>query len=709
MAQQYTPEEIQEIFDAYNQAIAAGVPVSRQLAEQMKDATKGVKDYTYNLNRSLKDLGQATKGLAKDLYDGKKGASVFNNSMESAADAASNVAVGFGPLGVAVGLVIKALTFFVTTANKQSDKLYETFQNMSRTGTVGAKGMSDVFDSMKRMGYTFDELDKMTATFAENSKDLALFGGTAAMGGKQLTGLVEGLESSRVGLFNLGMTVDDITKASAGYYKQLGRQGRLQEATSQGALAYIKEMETLTRLTGLQRKELEDQLEEAENMDEFYAAWDDMTDAAQRNTKEILGYLKSVDPSGKSVKGFIASINGMMGGTEEQADMLYRTNGQMLEWGKSVREGTMTSTQYKEALGEAARGNYQTAKDMSKIGNNIFGGLKTLKLLDKAGAGAADAQARAREEIEGLISGTDAATDAQSRARNSQINSSNAMQDLVNFGVSPVTKAMAHLADVVDNLTRLLPGGGSKKGYGQKGTGTGGGAAAAAGAGALAGGTAGSFLGPVGAAAGATVGGLLGYAEYQIHGGAGDTAKGLKIKSDEATAGGETKPGLYALAQKIQNELGGNLHHFSAFNDKYHQGLDYSSAHTRGTALDFTLNDPSTAAQVAQMVRSMPGVSKVLDEYNNPSSKSTAGHIHAEINGAAGFRGMLSGPMSGYSPNMLMHGNEELSIRPMGGTVNDNASATEGSIGKLIDRVDDLIALSKSQLYVNEKILKYQQ
>jgi hypothetical protein len=283
------------------------------------------------------------------------------------------------------------------------------------------------------------------------------------------------------------------------------------------------------------------------------------------------------------------------------------------------------------------------------------------------------------------------------------------MQDFVNLGVSPATKALAYLSKVVDNLTSLLPGAKSK-GYGQEGTGSKSGSLAATGAGAATGALAGSALGPVGTAVGGLVGGLTGYVGYQMHGGAGDSAAGLRIKSGESTAGGEAKPGLYALAQRIQTQLGGDLGYFSAFNDKYHQGLDRDSAHKRGAALDFTLTDPSKAAQVAGLIRSMDGVKFVKDEYASLSPGGTGGHIHAEINGASGFRGTLSGPMSGYKPNITMHGSEELSIRPSGtGTGASNASASEGAMIKLIERVDELIYLSKNQLGVNEKILRYQQ
>ena len=92
------------------------------------------------------------------------------------------------------------------------------------------------------------------------------------------------------------------------------------------------------------------------------------------------------------------------------------------------------------------------------------------------------------------------------------------------------------------------------------------------------------------------------------------------------------------------------------------------------------------------------------------SSGGTGGHIHAEISGAAGFNGRLSGPMSGYRPNVLMHGDEQISIRPMGRSAGaDGTGSTDSAMYQLIERVDDLISVSKNQLRINERILKVQQ
>ena len=112
---------------------------------------------------------------------------------------------------------------------------------------------------------------------------------------------------------------------------------------------------------------------------------------------------------------------------------------------------------------------------------------------------------------------------------------------------------------------------------------------------------------------------------------------GLKIKKGDVHAeGAALSPRLVQLAQAIQSNMP-NFNYFSAFNDKFHQEKASSSSHTRGTALDFTLTKPPTPQEGQEIVRYLKsmGASLVIDEYNNPSSNATAGHIHAQIPGFA--------------------------------------------------------------------------
>jgi hypothetical protein len=177
----------------------------------------------------------------------------------------------------------------------------------------------------------------------------------------------------------------------------------------------------------------------------------------------------------------------------------------------------------------------------------------------------------------------------------------------------------------------------------------------------------------------------------------------LRIKSPEAYSGGETSQQLLTVAQAIQDKLGGDLRYFSAFNDSYERGN--TSLHGRGRALDFTLTDPAKAASVAELIRSIPGITKVIDEYANPSRSATGGHIHAEISAANGA--ILSGPMSGYRPNLTMHGTE--AIVPL------NTASAQAALGgsdasnlmsQQLDKLDELVRVMQNQVSVSTKILQ---
>ena len=121
----------------------------------------------------------------------------------------------------------------------------------------------------------------------------------------------------------------------------------------------------------------------------------------------------------------------------------------------------------------------------------------------------------------------------------------------------------------------------------------------------------------------------------------GDTT-GLRIKGDQATAGGATSPAIQALAQALQaGNVPGGFGRVTAFNDEYHQGT--GSQHAKGLAGDFTLNDPSQSAAAAEYARGLlrsrgyaDNQFRVIDEYASPSARATGGHIHYQLNGDGG-------------------------------------------------------------------------
>ena len=115
------------------------------------------------------------------------------------------------------------------------------------------------------------------------------------------------------------------------------------------------------------------------------------------------------------------------------------------------------------------------------------------------------------------------------------------------------------------------------------------------------------------------------------------TKMGLKLKQGDVQAeGSKIDPKIIELAQQVQANMP-NFAYFSGFNDKFHQEKSPSSSHTTGRAMDFALSkEPSVeeGKEITKWLKSM-GASVAIDEYNNPSAKATAGHIHAQIPGYA--------------------------------------------------------------------------
>lgn len=189
------------------------------------------------------------------------------------------------------------------------------------------------------------------------------------------------------------------------------------------------------------------------------------------------------------------------------------------------------------------------------------------------------------------------------------------------------------------------------------------------------------------------------------------TKMGLKIKSGDVQAeGAGISPRLVELAKQIQSGVPG-FNYFSAFNDRFHQETASGSQHAKGLALDFTVAEkPSIedGRKITDWLKGL-GASLAIDEYNNPSSKSTAGHFHAQIPGfeeggtlGAGRIGIAG---EGGKPELI---SGPASITPMNdlmGALNNLNAVMEKSFSKL----DEIARINRATSDSSAKMLSYAQ
>jgi hypothetical protein len=654
MADPITPEEIAEIFEQY-----------RRSQKSLEDAQE---DFGKTLGKSAVQLGSS-------LYKGEKGVGQFGDAVESAATALQLLILAIPGLGLAAkvaAFAIGALGKAANLAAKQGDSLYKTYQDLGRAGATAADGISGVFRNMQNLGYGIEELDKMVALVTQNSETLAKFSLTAADGTNAFAQGMAQIQRDG-GLRLLGKTTDDINSAGAAFIRQNVRAGisQTQVGNQLGAQtkAYIMELDRLQRLTGTSADALQKQQDEAMAEDAYNDVMTELKqralagdDVAKEQIKKIGATMASLSP--EMQKEFQKSIGGDISAQQKMfmrmPSLMKNVMDESVGTAQTMKEGERDINNFINTFGRSYR--------MNSEGMREFAGTLSSAREEALQFGNFDAREKAAAAGAKV---QDTATKALTEAQIANMNSRDAMQAFIQKGVAPATTALAGLAKVASGVT--------------------GAAAGAVGA-------------PTGgAAAGSAPGsGRMDYGK-ELYGGGAASLGDLRIKSSEAYSGGETSQQLMIVAKAIQDKLGGDLRYFSAFNDSYERGNN--SLHGKGRALDFTLTDPSKAAAVAAMIQGIPGINKVIDEYANPSRSATGGHIHAEISAANGA--ILSGPASGYRPNLTMHGTE--AIVPLNSSTAQSAfggSDQTSLMSAQLDKLDELVRVMQNQVSVSTKILQ---
>ena len=184
---------------------------------------------------------------------------------------------------------------------------------------------------------------------------------------------------------------------------------------------------------------------------------------------------------------------------------------------------------------------------------------------------------------------------------------------------------------------------------------------------------------------------------------------GLKIKEgDVQAAEGSLSPRLVELAKKVQNGIPG-FSRITGLNDRWHNENSPASKHTKGIAMDFVLDhQPSEeeGQKIISMLKGM-GANFVIDEYNHPSAKATAGHIHTEVPLQAQKGGIFDGPNTGYP--VMLHGKEMITPLNPANLTAGTAQAAQSQIAKATGEGDsnqDTVTALQRLIDIQERSLR---
>ena len=715
-----------------------------QEMERLRNAVQGANEAVEDSTTGFKAAGKAFKdgsveytkamgSFAKNLGKGDTSFTQLNSVVDVASNALSAMAKAVPFAGEALSATVKATgeaSKFVIDQLQQTSK---AFNDLGQVGALTAQGMTGLQQQFIKSGMSMDGFKKVVT---DNAGTLARFGGIVGQGADQFTKAVGAIVDSDAGteLRKLGYSADQIGQTAAGFLKQqtlLGKQNQLtQEQVTKGSIAYARELDELSKLTGMNKDQIQQQQDAALNETRFLASQMEMEQEGRgKAAKAIRDFQTQVSSLGP---GFGAGIRDLASGnasTAESQKVLLATNGEAAAIMDRLKEGQIDQIEAQKQLQASLKANEQSLIAHGKAAGDSVGAYPKLAESVAIANAQFDANGNVVKKLEdtqkGQLNNTDKLTDATIKA---QINLEQMSRQIHNLGFTLMPSAATAIQGFTTSLNQLL-------GYISKVTGaeipsiqkqtakaapmsSAGGAAAGAVAGGTAGAIAGGFLGPVGAAVGlgvgAAVGGVAGY--FGALNAPGGATAGERRPEDLLVFGSGTgsRQHFDQMDQNLREKV-------LAAGDQYYQAtgkkLQINSAY-RSAEEQAAVNSGNNPKAAPGNSRHQSGMAVDIQNYMDPAALQALNAqrlyqrvpndpVHFEM----AYGGIVSGPKSGYRG--MLHGDEAVIPLAGGRSVPVEMPAFTGSLQEQIGLMSDnnsllseLIGLMSNNNSISSKILQ---
>ena len=330
-------------------------------SDLVKSFNKAKDEFPAQLAKAAGNTAKETAKFAKGLADANEGFRQLNPIIDAVASALS----GFPLLGGVAKGVAEASKFMID----QLQNATESFNAISKVGGLTASGMSGLQQQFLRSGMS---LKAYTKTITDNSSALANFAGNAGAGAEKFSQVAEASVEFREGLMRLGFQIDELGEYQASYIArqtQLGlAQGKSNSQLAAGAAEYAKELQTLSNLTGVQRKEIEKQQNAALSESRFRAQYDEMVaNGQEKQAKAMLDFQSIVNNVAPELAQGLRDVSTGFTNSDAAIKLFNTTNGKGQEIMARLQSGQIDQSQaYKELQG-AVKGNIETTRNQARM------------------------------------------------------------------------------------------------------------------------------------------------------------------------------------------------------------------------------------------------------------------------------------------------------------------------------------------------------
>jgi hypothetical protein len=696
-----------EEFNDLKQAADALRNAMQGLDEATKKSTTGLDAFGKEASAQSKQLARGLGDFAKNVGKGDTSFKSLNSVVDIAANAMAGLArsIPFAGEGLAAG--IKATAEASKFMLEQMDTTTKAFNDLGKVGALTSDGMKGLQRQFINSGLGLQTFQKQVG---DNAIALARFRGMTGDGAEafaEIAGkLTRGGDDS---LRKLGMSAEQIGESVGAFVTQQTRLGRAQNMTSReladGTKRYAIELDALQKVTGMSREAIMKQQDAALSESRFRASIHSLNEQQQ---KDLLGLQTVMSSFGAEMGQGTRDLVSGAANTEAARKLMVDTGGAAQDIISRLKSGTISQTQAQQEMQAAIKANLEAGKNYSQFADGTA---------SQMGDFAAKADIAAAKMVDGKlvkdaqnsqIDRTDQLTDQTIKAQKN-MEGLNIEMNKLGFTFLPqaataVQSMTGAMEKFVKYVNKTLGAGLDEESAGKAG--------AASSASPSTADTINQGHGNTAEDDAALRSSSAYKSEQAKLGGGGSGPPGINPEDFVKFTGGtgskdhfnKLDPGVrerfLKMAQDYNNLTGKKLQVNSAFRSPDEQAAVNPGTNPKA-APGMSLHNVGRAVDIQSDQRQFLESAGLLGTYGFKPLAGDPPHISA----ASGA--IISGPTSGYKPNLTMHGTE--AIVPLNGsTANAAGLGTDpGVMMAQLEKMDEMISVLKSQLSISTKLLAY--
>ncbi len=415
------------------------------------EAGKAAKEYAKNMSEVSKSAKNASTSFDQHVAYHKKFSSVIQDfglnivkGTDKFGDFTSSLTGYMSQFGLGFALAAQGIQRLVDELDQQIG----VFRDLSG---VGADFGNSIFDSRMAAIQAGLALDVFGKAVKDNADTLALLGGNVNLGARRFTAISKLVQTNLQPTFSkYGMTMEETTGMLTDYLEIQTGLGQAQEMSNdelmRGTENYVKELDLLSRTTGLSRKEASEALKLQQQDKVLKSLMMSMTQEQQQRLGGMLAALEKTSPEmAAAVKELVVTGGAPI---SENAKGLALINPNLLTMAAGLADGTVSNAAFGEEMRKTAIMAQEQGKTQGK--NNALAQMFGLSMF---GAGAE--ASKFTKFMEGSAEAIEDQKKAEQAAGKVVADFSNQMRKLMNTLITAISPFLYGIELLMAGFTKI--------------------------------------------------------------------------------------------------------------------------------------------------------------------------------------------------------------------------------------------------------------